>query len=524
MNLNDFDKYVSKKILDRGYDYYINENILDIEKEENGEYSFEIEGSGEDYIVSIFLDEEKNIIKSHCTCPYDFGDICKHEIASYYYLKDNIDNLKKGEDKLIQVLEELKKDELIYIIDSLTKTDKLIRKKLTITYGKNIGISEYKVIIEKIFKKYTYEYGEMKYGKEYKLFSEIEEVLNTLMEEKNSSVAVEGTVVILEKLNCVNIYEEYEEEKSNLEFFIRDIWREKIKKDINKKEHEELFSKFIELMNNTDEDIEIELMHGIIDFAEKQEFKKRVTKILEELKEREAIEVIRNLEFNLINVLGERDRRREFLEKNLECNWIREIYVQECFENREYKKILEVAYKFEEVCKNSVYEREKLKEMRYRVYKEINLKEEQNELALEFFLDNKFEYYNDLKKLNKENFEMFYENLKEMVRNKNIFIKLIETEKDSKEIFRLVKKEKCMIIKYIDWVKEEYLEESKRIYEEYIFEKAKSINKRNQYSDLCSNLKEYGRIFSRGDMENIKVELKGKYSKKRALIEELNKI
>lgn len=525
MNLNDFNEYVSKKILDRGYDYYINENIIDVESEGGAEYSLEIEGNMENYRVSIALDEEKNIIKSDCTCPYDFGDICKHEVASYYYLKEEIGNLKnRSEDKLIQTLRELKKEELINIIDELTKGDKLIRKKLTIVYGKNIGLIEYKTIIEKVFKKYTYSYGEIKYGKEYKLFSEIEEVLNNLMKEKNSIVSIEGTVLVLERLNFINIYDDYEEEKNNIEFFIRDIWREKIKKDTSREKREKLFNKFLELMKSVNEKIRIELMYGIIDFAERKEFKEKIIEILEDLKEKESIEVIRNLELNLIDILGEDERRKEFLEKNLECDWLREMYIQECFRNKEYKKILEIAYKFEKIYEDNIYEREKLKEIRYRVYKELDLKKEQNDLALELFLNNKFEYYKELKELNKENFKGFYEMLKEKIRNEYTFTKLIEFEKDTKEILKIVEKDKYMILKYIDWIKDDYLEESKKIYCSYILEKAKYINKRNQYNDLCKNLKRYGEIFSNKDKEEIKLKLKEEYKKKRAFIEELNEI
>lgn len=40
MNRNNFENYVDIKILNRGYNYYINENIVEPHKMDNNEYFF----------------------------------------------------------------------------------------------------------------------------------------------------------------------------------------------------------------------------------------------------------------------------------------------------------------------------------------------------------------------------------------------------------------------------------------------------------------------------------------------------
>lgn len=82
MNLNNFESHIDKKILDRGYNYYIEGNIMDTSASGDNEYIFEIEGS-EDYQVVVKIDNKGEILYSECDCPYDFGDICKHEVAAY---------------------------------------------------------------------------------------------------------------------------------------------------------------------------------------------------------------------------------------------------------------------------------------------------------------------------------------------------------------------------------------------------------------------------------------------------------
>ena len=96
MNLNNFESYIDKKILDRGYDYYLEDAIDQIEQVDDNEYIFYIKGTY-DYEVNLKIDDNGNIIYSGCDCPYDFGPICKHEVAAYYKLNDLIDSNSKNE-------------------------------------------------------------------------------------------------------------------------------------------------------------------------------------------------------------------------------------------------------------------------------------------------------------------------------------------------------------------------------------------------------------------------------------------
>ncbi|WP_238916843.1 hypothetical protein [Clostridium sp. YIM B02555] len=50
MNINNFEEYIDKTILKRGYDYYNDGNILDSCNVRDNTYTFEVQGS-EDYIL-----------------------------------------------------------------------------------------------------------------------------------------------------------------------------------------------------------------------------------------------------------------------------------------------------------------------------------------------------------------------------------------------------------------------------------------------------------------------------------------
>lgn len=86
MNFPAFEIKIERKILDRGYSYYENNNVIDVENLGNGEFSAVVEGS-ENYEVFIQISEGK-VVEHSCDCPYDWDDVCKHVVAVLYYIRD----------------------------------------------------------------------------------------------------------------------------------------------------------------------------------------------------------------------------------------------------------------------------------------------------------------------------------------------------------------------------------------------------------------------------------------------------
>ena len=125
-NLSNFDLLIHPKIVARGKAYFSDKLIEAIEKISEGEYSSTVQGS-EIYTVYIALDRKENIIDHSCTCPYDWGEFCKHEVAILYYL-----NQKKvtAKSKLISDLRELLNDkskaEMLQFLIDLAKKDRLL--------------------------------------------------------------------------------------------------------------------------------------------------------------------------------------------------------------------------------------------------------------------------------------------------------------------------------------------------------------------------------------------------------------
>lgn len=90
MNLNNFESYIDKKILARGYDYFENDCVSSIEEIDDN-YKAEVEGT-DLYTVEVELDDKANIIDTQCDYPYDMGEYCKHQVAVFLTLRDMKNN------------------------------------------------------------------------------------------------------------------------------------------------------------------------------------------------------------------------------------------------------------------------------------------------------------------------------------------------------------------------------------------------------------------------------------------------
>lgn len=71
---------IPDKILERGFDYYTDGSVIELQEVDKGEYTAVVEGM-ELYTVYIKIEKERTIADHHCTCPYDWGVYCKHFVA-----------------------------------------------------------------------------------------------------------------------------------------------------------------------------------------------------------------------------------------------------------------------------------------------------------------------------------------------------------------------------------------------------------------------------------------------------------
>ena len=76
--LHDITKWIPKYIMDKGYEYYEEGHVEDVEIQDKKIFAFVTGNAGDDEVI---IDLE-DFAKSSCECPYE--NLCKHMAAVVY--------------------------------------------------------------------------------------------------------------------------------------------------------------------------------------------------------------------------------------------------------------------------------------------------------------------------------------------------------------------------------------------------------------------------------------------------------
>lgn len=85
MNIN-FEELFEEKILERGYNYYLEDSVHEVTK--NGNYYEGLVYGTEIYEVQVKINSNGNVEDMDCDCPYAEENNCKHMAALLYYLEN----------------------------------------------------------------------------------------------------------------------------------------------------------------------------------------------------------------------------------------------------------------------------------------------------------------------------------------------------------------------------------------------------------------------------------------------------
>ena len=125
MKLKSFESDVENKIVERGLDYYRSGDVKKLEKVGENEFSAVVFGS-EKYSLYVKINGDA-IVEHECDCPYDWGNVCKHEVAVFYAIRNG--NFTDTSDKLNSLLANLHESALRKFVSNLLKKDSQFRRE-----------------------------------------------------------------------------------------------------------------------------------------------------------------------------------------------------------------------------------------------------------------------------------------------------------------------------------------------------------------------------------------------------------
>jgi SNF2 family DNA or RNA helicase len=145
------DIHAPSQILDRGEKLFKDKKVgsASINKK-NGTANFEVRG-GSLYIVVV--SGLNDYVKSRCTCPYDWGPVCKHQVAALRYLQEEFGGRKEKKNQISEIREEIQK-----YLEKKTPKSKPQPKIELRTSSTPFLISDYQLITQELLQKYTSNY------------------------------------------------------------------------------------------------------------------------------------------------------------------------------------------------------------------------------------------------------------------------------------------------------------------------------------------------------------------------------
>ncbi|MCM3764956.1 SWIM zinc finger domain-containing protein [Neobacillus niacini] len=550
MNINDFQYYINKTILDRGYNYYMVGNIIDVNEQGKNYFIFIVEGS-EDYEVVVKLDDNGEVLYSACACPYDFGPVCKHEAAAYFKLAERLKNPNNDQSfkrpNLHEILINLSKDELVNIIEDLTFNDPALKNSLIVRYAKvdyPHELQNCKKLIDSIVRKYTRE-GYIRYNKTSAFVSEMEEVLEKVRNTENIVLAVDIALLLLEE--AIKAFQYADDSDGDIGSLVTDSIKtiEEAVTDRTGWDIQESKMVFVKLLDCVDsgifsgwEEFRNDLLGICVEFADDQELRDKFKTKINSLMDLEASdsyqrynnESLLQILFSLIEKYGEPEEAEQFIKDHLQFKSFRERLIEIYRQEGDFQKVIEVAEEGEKQDKQYPGLVTSWKKFRYEAYKELSRKEEQEKLAKELLLVGDFDYYVELRELADGNQTEFYTNIKQELKNgngwsaKRMYLELIDKENDIDEMMDFVRNNPSNIESYAERLVDRFRDEVIEIYKEHIKVEGKHSSNRRAYQNICKKLKKYKAIAGKENQADLVKELMHLYKKRPAFLDELGKI
>jgi uncharacterized Zn finger protein len=141
MKLSEFEKALEPQMAERGYNFWLSQAIADLVKLDEHNWQANVWGSVT-YEVNIEIIDDK-IISWRCNCPYDWGNVCKHTVATMYAIRNRvIDSAftqpKTRKQEIIEIIDENSKDDLAEFIKDYAIKNKEFFLVFLAKFGKQL--------------------------------------------------------------------------------------------------------------------------------------------------------------------------------------------------------------------------------------------------------------------------------------------------------------------------------------------------------------------------------------------------
>jgi uncharacterized Zn finger protein len=562
ISLHNFESEIDESILDRGLSYWKNGNVIELKQTGNNEFEAIVSGN-EDYEVKIKLADD-NIQDFTCTCPYDWGPVCKHVAAVLFALQEgNLSGLKeakaikKSKGKISQknslkkqfedILSRLGKEELAGWIRTWADKDELFRNYFIFRFNENtekIDIEKYTRILGKELRAAEDRYGFIDY---YHSGDAVNEALQLLNDTENNFTTAGTAEIISLCFAVINVIapaltnsDDSDGEISGaveqaVELIARTSQEKELADDI-KKELFELCLKYADSEGMDIDSWDLDMLKVAGQLISNQKDKGRLFSALDQ-KDKAASwhytnERTAQIRKEVIERLDGKEAAGKYAESMLHLPEIRRQFVEKYIQEKNYSKAKELCEKGIIMDKKWAGIVNEWHEFLLSIAEKEKDISEIIRLATLLFLAtfNSQRFYPVIKKYTPSGqWEQTVEFLIQQLKKKNsddyiTWIHIQEGMFDRLLSYVQAKPSPINIEHFEQYLKPLYPEELKNLYEKAIRNYALHASKRNAYAECCRLLRRMKKLGDKNRIEVLVNELTITYKSRPAFIDELKRV
>lgn len=573
MNIQNFGQHINRLILNRGRDYYYNNNVLGHREYEKGQFLLVVEGT-RDYQVHITLDAKKNIIESTCNCPYNSGPICKHEVAAYYYLSekvfgnqlwqsDDIDDDYHNYDEYVEydeyeddadeldmdydmdeetiendpylstILMNLDKETLIQIIQSLSRS-KEERYQIAIQHEKieekaEGQMLEWIQVIQHIY----HEKGYLNPQKISTYLNSLDVILDRTNEVEDVVIKISVLMAVYQEL-CMALMQAFCPDYGPLAILSKlyvminkvVVHHASWVPDIQHAFFQKLYEAIVNTVFPRYQQERNKLLKCMYPFMSNPLFRNSLdvfftnTFASQRAKRMISSEDTELMKFwyEIKREFEESEKLSSFISRYNYFPFLRFIQMEQCFVQEDYEKLIQLASNigYDEL---DYHDRIKLLKIQFEGYAKLERLEELIPITMKLMQVGEVSYYERLKEISKVNpYPILLELLKDE-RNTDLYLRVVEQEHDLVELLSFVRERDGYLERYALILADVYRDEVSELMLNKIRNKAVLARTRGAYHEVCTLIVLLGKVTTINSQIRIVDELCAMYGSRRLFVQ-----
>lgn len=565
--LHAFEQYIDETILARGLQYFKKGLVNEPEEIAHGQYEATVEGS-EVYTVRLTIKNE-TVTDYVCTCPYDMGPVCKHVAAVIFYLQQIELNLtaqpsqgkKAGQsspkkktiaEQVDEVLHKMSHSDLKEYIKEQCDKDSTFRQLflakfayLVIPDSKALYAKQIKAILKSAMGRGGYiEYSEARHaGRD---IYEIVQTAEKQVEAGNYQTAMYMAWAVLEEMTAA--LEFADDSSGDIGGCIEpavEVLFSLSNQPLSDTLQNELFEYCITAFQKgtfKGWDWHFSMLDLASELAQTTEHTKQINALLDTVKPNNSdwdwdIQKAQRIRLQLIRKTEGEEKAIRFMEQNLGNSDFRKEAIERAISTKDYDKAIALS---EEGVKKDEKDKPGLadnwREYLLNVYTLLKETDNMIKYARYLFLNSNREkkgYFDILKKqVSPQNWNDFVEGLINNIRQKNRWVdynsiaQIYIWEERWNDLLGIVKQNATLnsIETYEKYLSTEYADELTSLYQTAILKYMETNINRDYYQEACRYLRRVIKLGARDKANYVIKMLQTLYPKRKALMEELQKV